>query len=57
MIGAGILPGDLVIVRRGLDWLSQQHGFDRWDLTREVLEAFPKKPWGKKPGQPTDLNP
>jgi CubicO group peptidase (beta-lactamase class C family) len=29
---------DLVIVRRGLDWGRQ--GFDRWDLTREVLEAF-----------------
>ena len=30
---------DLVIVRRGLDWGSQ--GFDRWDMTREVLKAFP----------------
>jgi len=29
---------DLVIVRRGLDYGSQ--GFDRWDLTREVLKAF-----------------
>jgi len=29
---------DLVIVRRGLDYGRQ--GFDRWDLTREVLEAF-----------------
>jgi CubicO group peptidase (beta-lactamase class C family) len=29
---------DLVIVRRGLDWGRQ--GFDRWDLLREVLEAF-----------------
>jgi len=29
---------DLVIVRRGLDWGRQ--GFNRWDLTREVLEAF-----------------
>jgi CubicO group peptidase (beta-lactamase class C family) len=28
---------DLVIVRRGLDYGRQ--GFDRWDLTREVLEA------------------
>ncbi len=27
----------LVIVRRGLDWGRQ--GFDRWDLTREVLKA------------------
>lgn len=33
---------DLVIVRRGLDWGRQ--GFDRWDLTREVLEAFPSSP-------------
>jgi CubicO group peptidase (beta-lactamase class C family) len=30
---------DLVIVRRGLDWGRQ--GFDRWDLTAEVLKAFP----------------
>jgi CubicO group peptidase (beta-lactamase class C family) len=30
---------DLVIVRRGLDWGRQ--GFDEWDLTREVLKAFP----------------
>ena len=29
---------DLVIVRRGLDYGRQ--GFDRWDLTREVLEAI-----------------
>lgn len=29
---------DLVIVRRGLDWGKQ--GFNRWDLTREVLKAF-----------------
>ena len=28
---------DLVIVRRGLDYGAQ--GFDRWDLTREVLKA------------------
>jgi CubicO group peptidase (beta-lactamase class C family) len=28
----------LVIVRRGLDFGKQ--GFDRWDLTREVLKAF-----------------
>ncbi len=34
-----IVPShDLVIVRRGLDWGRQ--GFDRWDLTREVLRAF-----------------
>lgn len=29
---------DLVIVRRGLDYGRQ--GFDRWDLTREVLQAL-----------------
>lgn len=29
---------DLVIVRRGLDYGRQ--GFDRWDLTREVLKAI-----------------
>lgn len=29
---------DLVIVRRGLDYGKQ--GFDRWDLTREVLKAL-----------------
>lgn len=32
---------DLVIVRRGLDYGRQ--GFNRWDLTREVLKAFPEK--------------
>ncbi|MFT4605707.1 MAG: CubicO group peptidase (beta-lactamase class C family) [Rhodothermales bacterium] len=31
---------DLVIVRRGLDYGRQ--GFDRWDLAREVLKAFPE---------------
>jgi hypothetical protein len=31
-----------VIVRRGLDYGRQ--GFDRWDLTREVLKAFEKVP-------------
>ena len=31
---------DLVIVRRGLDFGRQ--GFDRWDLTREVLQALKK---------------
>lgn len=31
---------DLVIVRRGLDYGKQ--GFNRWDLTREVLKAFEK---------------
>lgn len=30
---------DLVIVRRGLDYGRQ--GFNRWDLAREVLKAFP----------------
>lgn len=30
---------DLVIVRRGLDYGKQ--GFNKWDLTREVLKAFP----------------
>jgi CubicO group peptidase (beta-lactamase class C family) len=30
---------ELVIVRRGLDWGGQ--GFDRWDLTREVVKALP----------------
>jgi CubicO group peptidase (beta-lactamase class C family) len=29
---------DLVIVRRGLDYARQ--GFNRWDLTREVLKAI-----------------
>ncbi len=32
---------DLVIVRRGLDYGRQ--GFDRWDLTREVLKALPRE--------------
>jgi CubicO group peptidase (beta-lactamase class C family) len=45
---------DLVIVRRGLDWLPGQHAFSRWDLLREVLKAFPKRPWGEKPAEPTD---
>ena len=46
-----IVPSyDLVIVRRGLDWLPGVHSFDQWDLTREVLEAFPARPWGEKPG-------
>lgn len=31
---------DLVIVRRGLDYGRQ--GFNRWDLAREVLKAFPE---------------
>ncbi|EED33344.1 beta-lactamase class C family protein [gamma proteobacterium NOR5-3] len=33
---------DLVIVRRGLDYGKQ--GFNRWDLLREVLKAFPGSP-------------
>ena len=33
---------DLVIVRRGLDYGEQ--GFDRWDLLREVVKAFPGDP-------------
>ncbi|GAB5415491.1 MAG: serine hydrolase [Congregibacter sp.] len=32
---------DLIIVRRGLDYGGQ--GFDRWDLLREVLKAFPSE--------------
>ncbi|MCZ6915579.1 MAG: serine hydrolase [Gemmatimonadetes bacterium] len=32
---------DLVIVRRGLDYGRQ--GFNRWDLMREVLKAFPQE--------------
>jgi CubicO group peptidase (beta-lactamase class C family) len=36
-----IVPShNLVIVRRGLDHGAQ--GFDRWDLAREVLAAFPE---------------
>jgi CubicO group peptidase (beta-lactamase class C family) len=43
-----IIPSyDLIIVRRGEDWLAQD-GFSNWDLAREVLKAFPKwKPGGK----------
>jgi CubicO group peptidase (beta-lactamase class C family) len=38
-----IIPSyDLVIVRRGEDWLSG-YGFSNWDLAREVLKAFPKR--------------
>jgi len=38
-----IIPShDTVIVRRGLDYGKQ--GFNRWDLTREVLKAIPKQP-------------
>ena len=43
-----IVPSyDLVIVRRGEDWLSQD-GFDNWALLREVLKSFPKSKAGKK---------
>jgi hypothetical protein len=36
-----IVPShELVIVRRGLDYGKQ--GFNRWDLTREVLKAIGK---------------
>lgn len=43
-----IIPSyDLVIVRRGEDWLSRDT-FSNWDLTREVLKAFPKRPGGQK---------
>jgi CubicO group peptidase (beta-lactamase class C family) len=39
-----IIPSyDLIIVRRGEDWLPGAHGFPNWDLAREVLKAFPKK--------------
>ena len=38
-----IVPShDLVIVRRGLDYGRQ--GFNRWDMTREVLKAFARMP-------------
>lgn len=33
-----VLAIDLVIIRRWLDYGKQ--GFNRWDLTREVLKAF-----------------
>jgi CubicO group peptidase (beta-lactamase class C family) len=43
-----IIPSyDLVIVRRGEDWLSRD-GFSNWDLAREVLKAFPKRNGGEK---------
>jgi CubicO group peptidase (beta-lactamase class C family) len=38
----------VVIVRRGLDYGEQ--GFDRWDLTREVLKAIPPGPHSRKKG-------
>jgi CubicO group peptidase (beta-lactamase class C family) len=44
-----IIPSyDLVIVRRGEDWLSEA-GFSNWDLAHEVLKAFPKRAGGEKP--------
>ncbi|MEM1246810.1 MAG: serine hydrolase [Acidobacteriota bacterium] len=45
---------DLVIVRRGLDWLPGMFRFSQWDLTREVLKAFPKQPAGEKPSVDSD---
>lgn len=52
---AVVVPShDLVIVRRGLDWLPSQHRFSQWDLTREVLKALPKRPWGEKPKSSTN---
>jgi len=43
-----IVPSyDLIIVRRGEDWLSRDT-FDNWDLLREVLRAFPKQHGGEK---------
>jgi len=52
---AVVVPSyDLVIVRRGLDWLPGDHSFPEWDLTREVLNAFPKQAWGQKPRPTTD---
>jgi CubicO group peptidase (beta-lactamase class C family) len=42
-----IVPShDLVIVRRGLDWGRQ--GFNRWELTREVLKAFQATEAGRR---------
>lgn len=52
---AVVVPSyDLVIVRRGLDWLPGDHSFPEWDLVREVLKAFPKQTWGQKPRPTTD---
>jgi CubicO group peptidase (beta-lactamase class C family) len=43
-----IIPSyDLVIVRRGEDWLSR-YGFSNWDLAHEVLKAFAKRNGGEK---------
>jgi CubicO group peptidase (beta-lactamase class C family) len=43
-----IIPSyEMVIVRRGEDWLSPDT-FDNWDLVREVLKAFPKRSGAEK---------
>ena len=43
-----IIPSyDLVIVRRGEDWLSRDT-FSNWDLAHEVLKAFPKRNGAEK---------
>ena len=43
-----IIPSyDLVIVRRGEDWLSRD-AFSNWDLEREILKAFPKRKSAEK---------
>jgi CubicO group peptidase (beta-lactamase class C family) len=43
-----IIPSyDLIIVRRGEDWLSRD-GFSNWELAREVLKAFPKRNGAEK---------
>jgi CubicO group peptidase (beta-lactamase class C family) len=43
-----IIPSyDLIIVRRGEDWLPRDE-MNNWDLVREVLKAFPKQAGGKK---------
>ena len=43
-----IIPSyELVIVRRGEDWLARD-GFSNWDLVREVLKAFPKRNGAEK---------
>jgi hypothetical protein len=44
---------DLVIVRRGLDFGKQ--GFNRWDLLREVLKAFPAPRYENKPSITRDF--
>jgi CubicO group peptidase (beta-lactamase class C family) len=47
---AVVVPSyNLVIVRRGLDWQPGVDKFNQWDLTHEVLKAFPDRPWGEKP--------